>query len=130
MKRCRVLLVDGHALLLDVLSRFLAEIPEIEIVARARDGLEAMRMAILHRPDLVVVNLTISGLDGLELTRRVISEPWAPRVVLMSFHDEPEYRRAAETAGADGFVLNQELGTELVPLILRLMKNTNISGDD
>ena len=122
MKRCRVLLVDGHSLLLDVLARFLAEIPEIDVVARARDGLEAMALAILHRPDLVVMNLAMSGLTGLELTRRVAAEPWAPRVVLMSFHDEPEYRRAAESAGADGFVLKQELGTKLVPLICSLMK--------
>ncbi len=103
-------------------SRFLAETPEIDIVGRARDGLEAMAMAILHRPDLVVMNLAMSGLTGLELTRRVAAKPWAPRVVLMSFHDEPEYRRAAESAGAAGFVLKQELGTKLVPLILSLMK--------
>ena len=123
MNRCRVLLVDSHSLLLDALARFLAEIPEIDIVARTRDGLEALALAILHRPDLVVMNLAMSGLTGLELTRRVAAEPWAPRVVLMSFHDEPEYRRAAESAGADGFVLKQELGTKLVPLILSLMKN-------
>jgi DNA-binding NarL/FixJ family response regulator len=122
MQRCRILLVDSHALLLDVLDRLLREVPEIDVVARTRDGLEAMALVMLHRPDLVVMNLAMSGLTGLELTRRVAAEPWAPRVVLMSFHDEPEYRRAAESAGADGFVLKQELGTKLIPLILSLMK--------
>jgi two-component system nitrate/nitrite response regulator NarL len=122
MKPCRVLLADNHAMLLDALSRFLAEIPEIDIVGRTRDGFEALALAILHRPDLVVMSLAMSGLTGLELARRVAAEPRAPRVVLMSFHDEPEYRRAAETAGADGFVLKQELGTKLVPLIRSLMK--------
>ncbi|MGP0062265.1 MAG: response regulator transcription factor [Isosphaeraceae bacterium] len=121
MKRCRVLLVDSHSLLLDILARYLAEFPEIDIVARTRDGLEAMTLAILFRPDLVVMNLAMSGLNGLELTRRVAAEPWAPRVILTSFHDEPEYRLAAEAAGADGFVLKQDLGTKLVPLILSLM---------
>ncbi len=121
MKRCRVLLVDSHSLLLDILARYLAEFPEIDIVARTRDGLEAMTLAILFRPDLVVMNLAMSGLNGLELTRRVAAEPWTPRVILTSFHDETEYRRAAEAAGADGFVLKQDLGTKLVPLILSLM---------
>jgi DNA-binding NarL/FixJ family response regulator len=122
MKRCRILLADDHLPLLSVLDQFLAEVPEIEVIAHAQEGLEAMALAILHRPDVIVMNLAMSGLTGLELTRRMAAEPWAPRVVLMSFHDELEYRRAAESAGAAGFILKQDLGTKLVPLILSLMK--------
>jgi DNA-binding NarL/FixJ family response regulator len=122
MQTCRILLVDAHPLLLDILNRFLGEISEIEIVARARDGLEAMSLAILHQPDLVVTNLALPGLGGRELTRRLAAEPRAPRIVLMSFHDETAYREAADAAGADGFVLKKDLGTKLIPLIQSLMK--------
>ncbi len=121
MQTCRILLVDDHPLLLRILNRLLAEISEIEIVAQARDGLEAMSLAVLHQPDLVVTNLALPGLGGLELTRRLAAEARAPRIVLMSFHDEPEYREAADAVGADGFVLKQDLGTKLVPLIHSLM---------
>ena len=121
MQPCRILLVDDHPLLLDILNRFLAEVSGIEIVARARDGREAMSLAVRHRPDLVVTNLVLPGLGGLELTRLLASEPRAPRIVLMSFHEEPEYRKAADSAGVDGFVLKQDLGTKLVPLIHLLM---------
>jgi len=119
--RWRILLVDDHPLLLNVLDQFLADARELEVVARAGDGLKAMALAVLHRPDLVVVNLALKGLGGLELTRRLVDQPWAPRVVLMSFHDDHEYRRAAQAAGAHGFVPKQELGTKLVPLIHSLL---------
>ena len=122
MQRCRILLVDDHPLLLEVLNRFLAEVSGIEIVARASDGLEAMSLAVVHRPDLVVTNLALPGLGGLELTRCLAAQPRAPRIVLMSFHDESEYRHAADAAGADGFILKQELGTKLVPMIQSLME--------
>jgi two-component system nitrate/nitrite response regulator NarL len=120
-QRWRVLLVDDHPLLLDVLNRFLTEVSGIEIVARASDGLEAISLAILHQPDLVLTNLVLPSLGGLELTRYLAAQPRAPRVVLMSFHDESEYRQAAAAAGAAGFILQQELGTKLVPMIESLM---------
>ncbi len=122
MRPCRILLVDEHHLLLEVLNRFLAEVPGIEVVACASDGLEAMSLAVAHQPDLVVTNLALPGLGGLELTRSLAAGPRAPRIVLMSFHDESEYRLAADAAGADGFILKQELGTKLVPMIQSFME--------
>jgi DNA-binding NarL/FixJ family response regulator len=119
--RCRILLVDDHPLILDVLNRFLSEVSGIEIVARASDGLEAISLATLHQPDLVVTALALPGLGGLELTRYLAAQPRAPRIALMSFHDESEYRRAADEAGADGFIVKQELGTKLVPMIRSLI---------
>jgi DNA-binding NarL/FixJ family response regulator len=94
-------------------------------VARARSGSQAIALVGLHRPDLVLMNLVLPDVSGLEVTRRLAAAPWAPRIVLMSLDDEPEYRRAVRAAGADGLVLKQDVGTELLPLIRSLMDPTN-----
>jgi DNA-binding NarL/FixJ family response regulator len=117
MQRCRILLVDDNPLLLRVIARFLAEFPELEVVACSTSSAEGMAMAVIHRPDLLVMNLIMPEISGLEVTRRLAAEPWAPRTILMTLHDESEYRRAAEAAGADGFVTIQDLATKLLPLI-------------
>lgn len=117
MKSCRILLATDHSPPVEALDHLLATLPGVEVVDRVRDGLQVMAMAFLHRPDLVVMNLAMPGLGGLELTRRLLAEPWAPRVVLMSLHDETESHQAAETAGASGFLLEQELGTKLGPIV-------------
>jgi DNA-binding NarL/FixJ family response regulator len=122
MHLCRVLLADDHPLLLGVIGRFLAEAPGIQVVARVRTGMQALSLVEFHRPDLLLMNLVLPDVSGLEVTRRLVAAPWTPRIVLMSLHDEPEYRRAVEAAGADGFVVKQDLGTELLPLIRSLME--------
>jgi DNA-binding NarL/FixJ family response regulator len=122
MQRCRILLADGHVLFRGVLDRFLGESRGIDIISHASTGLEAISMAHLHRPDLVIVDLVMPEVSGLEVTCRLAAEPWAPRIILMSFYDGPEYYWAAEAAGADGFVLKQDLGTKLLPLIRSLME--------
>ena len=122
MQHCRILLANGHPVLLGVIGRFLSEVPGIQVVARAGTGSQAMSMVDLHRPDLLLMNLVLPDMSGLEVTRRLAAVPWTPRIVVMSLHDEPEYRRAVQAAGADGFVLKQDLGTKLLPLIRSLMK--------
>jgi DNA-binding NarL/FixJ family response regulator len=122
MQHCRILLANGHPVLLGVIGRFLSEVPGIQVVARAGTGSQAMSMVDLHRPDLLLMNLVLPDMSGLEVTRRLAAVPWTPRIVVMSLHDEPEYRRAVQAAGADGLVLQQDLGTKLLPLIRSLMK--------
>ena len=122
MQHCRILLANGHPVLLGVIGRFLSEVPGIQVVARAGTGSQAMSLVELHRPDLLLMNLVLPDVSGLEVTRRLAAVPWTPRIVVMSLHDEPEYRRAVQAAGADGLVLQQDLGTKLLPLIRSLMK--------
>ena len=98
MRRGRILLADGHPLVLGALDEFLGASPELEIVARACSGPEAMVQAEVHRPDLVVISLVLPEVNGLEVARRLAAVAWAPRIILTSFHDEAEYRHAAEAA--------------------------------
>ena len=125
MQHCRILLADGHPLLLGVIGRFLSEVPGMQVVARTRTGSQVMSLVALHRPDLLLMNLVLPDVSGLEVTRRLTAAPWTPRIVLMSLHDEPEYRRAVQAAGAHGFVPKQDLGTKLLPLIRSLMNKTS-----
>ena len=125
MQHWRILLADGHPMLLGVIGRFLSEVPGIHVVARALTGSAAMSLVELHRPDLLLMNLVLPDVSGLEVTRCLTAAPWTPRIVLMSLHDEPEYRQAVQAAGADGFVPKQDLGTKLLPLIRSLMNKTS-----
>src|SRR5207244_5806865 len=99
---------------------FLAGEPEVEVVGRASSGRGALEQVPLLKPDLVLMDLTMPGMNGLEATRRLKARPDGPRVILLTLHDNPEYRAAAAAVQADGFVSKSDLGLHLLPLIHNL----------
>ena len=115
--RIRTLMVDDHAAFLDELARFLEDNRETDVVGRAASGEEALERTATLRPDLVLMDLAMPGMGGLEDTRRLKAEAGAPRVIMLSIHEHPLYRLAAMDAGANGFIPKSELGTTLLPLI-------------
>jgi DNA-binding NarL/FixJ family response regulator len=115
--RIRTLMVDDHATFLDELAHFLAEEREMDVVGRTASGEDAVEQATALRPDLVLMDLAMPGMGGLEATRRLKAEPDAPRVIMLSLHEHPMYRTAALDAGANGFVPKSKLGTALLPMI-------------
>lgn len=99
----RVLLADDHQLLRQALRRAFEE-AGLEVVAEANDGAEAVRLAGDLAPDVVVMDVTMPVLDGVEATRRLrAAQPGLP-VVVLTMHDEHELRRDAIAAGASGFL--------------------------
>jgi len=116
----RTLVVDDHAAFLDELEHLLAENPETDVVGRAISGEEALEQTTALRPDLVLMDLAMPGMGGLEATRRLKAESGAPRVIMLSLHEHPMYRTAALNAGANGFVQKSKLGTTLLPMIYSL----------
>jgi len=116
----RVLLVDDSAEFLDSASHFLNTDPRIEIVGRAYSGKGALEQVPVLKPDLVLMDLTMPEMNGLEATRALKSQPDGPRVIILTLHDNPEYRAAAEAVRADGFVTKTELDFQLLPMINRL----------
>lgn len=121
MSAVRVILVDDNPDFVRTVADFLAQDPAIEIIGLATSGEAALDLTAAHRPDLVVMDLAMPGMGGLEATRRLKAECPAPRVVVLSLHDDEAYRLRARQAGADGFVAKSELGTELLALIHRLL---------
>jgi two-component system invasion response regulator UvrY len=117
---CRILLVDDNAQFLESITHFLEGEPDIEIAGRALSARAALAQVVSLRPDLVLMDMAMRGMSGLEATRRIKEKLDPPRVVIMTLHDDPEYRAAAAEVQADGFVAKAELGTQLLPLIQEL----------
>jgi DNA-binding NarL/FixJ family response regulator len=113
----RILLVDDSPIFLESATRFLAMDARLEIVGQVLSGGEALEQVPRLCPDLVLMDLAMPGINGLEATRQIKAQPSAPHVVILTLNDSNEYRAAAEAVGADGFVTKSEIGTALLPLI-------------
>jgi DNA-binding NarL/FixJ family response regulator len=117
MPPLRILLVDDSLRFLESAARFLSGETYLEIVGRALSGKEAIEQIALLRPDLVLMDLAMPGINGLEATRQIKMQPNAPYIIILTLNDSSEYQMAAEAAGADGFVSKAEFSTALLPLI-------------
>ncbi len=116
----RVLVVDDNPLLLRSIKRLLTALSDVEVVGEACSGLAALELAAALRPDVVLMDLAMPEMDGLEATRRLAALPQPPRVVIMTMHDSSVYRVAALAAGAFEFLFKADLVKTLRPLFLRL----------
>jgi DNA-binding NarL/FixJ family response regulator len=121
MSPFRVLLVDDSPFVLDSVKSLLDTAEEIKVVATVRSGREALAQVTALEPDLVVMDLSMPGMDGTEATRLLGLMPRPPRVIIMTVHDDDAYRAAAKKAGADGFLDKSDLGTCLLPLVRALL---------
>jgi DNA-binding NarL/FixJ family response regulator len=115
-RRVRTVLADDNPGFLEAARRFLATQP-VQVVGTARTGLETLRVLEALKPDLLLLDLEMPELNGLAILRRVKARPDPPRVVVVTLHDDEQYRAEAAAAGADGFVAKREFTTALVPLI-------------
>jgi DNA-binding NarL/FixJ family response regulator len=121
MSRYRILLVDDSPAFLESARRLLATYPELEVVGHAMSAQEAIEKVAELDPDLVLMDISMPGMDGLEATRRIKSQQNPPRIILVTLHDWAAYRNAARSAQADSFVAKSELGSQLVPIIHNLL---------
>ncbi len=101
----RVLLADDHRMFAAGLAALLDKEPEFEVVATVEDGREAVRSALELEPQVVVMDLSMPGLSGIEATRQIATERPGVKVVCLSMHRERQYLAAALEAGAHGYVL-------------------------
>jgi two-component system, chemotaxis family, chemotaxis protein CheY len=116
----RILIVDDNKEFLGVAERFLLSDPQIEVVGTAHSGPEAIDSVIRLKPDLVLMDIAMPEMNGLEATRKIKEEPDPPLVVILTLYDNPEYRDVAKEIRADGFLSKSEFGTRLIPLIHEL----------
>lgn len=113
----RVLIADDSQQFRQAAERFLKAVGEVEIVGHAQSGIEALESVVRLRPSIVLMDVFMPEMDGLEATRRIKRMASPPQVIILTLHDGAEYRARARQAGADGFVSKTEFGTELVPLM-------------
>ncbi len=121
----RILLTNDSLASLESAARFLAGDPQVEIVGLARSGEEALRQVLELQPDLVLMDLEMHGMNGLEATRRIKELPEAPRVIIVTLHDNSGYRAAAQAAQADGFIFKADFADQILPLIHTLFGISN-----
>jgi DNA-binding NarL/FixJ family response regulator len=112
-----VLVVDDQRLVRSGFRMILRADPEIEVVGEAGDGAEAVALARELRPDVVLMDVRMPKLDGIEATRRLLREPDPPRVLVLTTFDLDEYVFAALRAGASGFLLKDAPEEQLLAAI-------------
>ncbi|MCA2991263.1 response regulator transcription factor [Gemmatimonas sp.] len=111
--RIRVLIADDHALVREGLRYVLDADPLIEVVAEASNGRVAVELALEHRPDVVVLDITMPEETGLKAAARVRELLPAAKVLLLSMHDQGEYVREGVRIGTHGYLLKDSAGEEL-----------------
>jgi two-component system response regulator NreC len=117
VKGIRVLLADDHAILRAGLRMLIDAQPDMEVIAEAEDGQEAVRKAVESRADLVLMDLTMPGMSGIEAIEALRRARAATRVLVLTMHDDPAYARAALAAGAAGHLIKDVEGPELLAAI-------------
>lgn len=116
----RVLIADDHTMIRESLVRILQAEPDVQVVAEASDGMEAVRLALETRPDVVVADLSMPRLNGIEVVRRLREALPATRVLVLTMHQEDEYVLQAVRAGASGYLVKDSAASELLAALRSL----------
>ncbi|MFD6166464.1 response regulator [Oerskovia sp. NPDC060287] len=122
----RVLLVDDQALLRLGFRLVIESEHDLEVVGEASDGQVAIAQTAALAPDVVVMDIRMPGMDGIEATRRIVAEHPATRVLVLTTFDVDEYAFAALRSGASGFLLKNALPEELVAAIRTVAAGSSI----
>ncbi len=118
-----ILIVDDHALVRAGIRALLERLPDVTVIAEAKDGREAFRLIREQPPDLVLMDIAMPGLNGLEATARITKELPAVRVIVLSMYANDEYVREAIKAGAAGYLVKSAAAVELEKAIKAVMRS-------
>lgn len=116
----RILLADDHNLFRQGLQRILENQADLEVVAEAASGLEAIEMAKLHQPDVAIVDIAMKELNGIEATSQLLRHSPKTAVLILSMYSDERYVMRAVKAGARGYILKDTLEEGLVEAIHQL----------
>ncbi|WP_439903204.1 response regulator [Microbacterium azadirachtae] len=117
MSAVRVLIADDQALIRAGLAMVLGAQPDIEVVGEAQDGIEAVALASAHRPDVVLMDVQMPRMDGLEATKELVTSGSGIRVLVLTTFDLDAYAFGAIEAGASGFLLKDSDADDIVTAI-------------
>ena len=124
MKKTRILIADDHSIVRDGIRLALERTPEYRIVAEAEDGEEAVALAHLHKPDVVIMDISMPKLNGIEATSLLKKEFPDLKVVILTVHEDEEYAYQILRAGASAYVVKSASKREIIAAI-----NSAMSGE-
>lgn len=122
LKKTRILLVDDHPIVLDGLRSHLSGYSDFDVVGSAANGKEALARAKKLKPDLILMDISMPELNGIEAARVLKEKLPQINVMMLTMHDEPEYVRQMMASGARGYILKETTPAELVKAIRMVMK--------
>lgn len=122
MSNIRVLLADDHALVLAGIRALVEELGGTQIVAEANNGREAVALAKQHKPDLVIMDISMQELNGIEATAQIMAEVPATKVLILSMHTTEDFVRRAIKAGAAGYLVKDSAPLDLKMAIAAVLR--------
>jgi two-component system response regulator NreC len=118
----RLLLADDHKIIVDGLRSLLEKNNAFKVIGQASDGLSAVRLAAELSPDLVIMDISLPGLNGIDATRRILEANSRVKVIALSMHKDGRYIAEALKSGAAGYLLKESAFDELTAAIRTVMK--------
>ena len=112
-----VLIADDHALVRQGLQGILAHTPNVQFVGEAEDGLEAVRLALGQKPDVVLMDLQMPHMNGLDATQKIVDKNSHIKIIILSSLEKPEHIKQAMQAGASGYLMKSVLPQEMIQAI-------------
>jgi DNA-binding NarL/FixJ family response regulator len=126
----RVLLADDHSIVRDGLRRIIEDSGDMEVVGEAADGRDAIRQIASTRPEIAVIDISMPGLDGLEVVSRLRKEAPDLPVLILTMHEEAQYVVRAIEAGAMGYLTKQSAPEQLVAAIRKIYNGQRYITED
>ena len=113
--RIRVLVADDNNEMRDKIIQLLT--PDFEIVGSASDGTSAYDAVLLLEPDIIVLDISMPVMSGIETARKILNDGSVTKTVFLTVHDDPDFVRTAFKAGASGYVVKSQMATDLLPAL-------------
>ncbi|MFZ5953031.1 MAG: response regulator [Candidatus Rifleibacteriota bacterium] len=119
----RILIVDDHKIFREGLKSLLEKFPEFYVVGEASDGFEAVKLAEQQQPDLIIMDLTMPGLNGIESSRKILQQSPECKIIILSMHSDERFVIELLKVGVKGYVLKDSAFEELHIAIHNVLKN-------
>jgi DNA-binding NarL/FixJ family response regulator len=120
-KRHKILVIDDHAVFREGLVRILSQEKDLVVAAEAMDAPQALRLLETLRPDLIVVDIALEGMNGIDLTKTIRARYPDVRILTLSMHKEALYAERALRAGSNGYIMKRESGRKLLDAIRQIL---------